>query len=58
VSDVAGTTSFKGTLTYRFAPTEGSSCEDQLAELGGDFATLPCDVKYDVSGVRTGDDAR
>lgn len=53
--DVAGATSFKGTLTYRFAPTEGSSCEDQLSDSGGDFATLPCDVKYDVAGLRTGD---
>jgi hypothetical protein len=55
VSDVAGATSFKGTLAYRFAPTEGSSCEDQLTDLGGDFATLPCDVTYEVAGVRTGD---
>jgi hypothetical protein len=55
VDDVAGVTSFKGTLSYRFAPTEGSSCEDQLTDVGGDFATLPCDVKYDLSAVRTGD---
>jgi hypothetical protein len=55
VSSVAGATSFKGTLTYRFAPTDGSSCEDQLSDVGGDFATLPCDVKYEVSGLRTGD---
>lgn len=55
VNDVAGATSFTGTLTYRFAPTEGSSCEDQLSDSGGDFATLPCDVKYELSGLRTGD---
>lgn len=55
VNDVAGATSFKGTLTYRFAATEGSSCEDQLADVGGDFATLPCDVKYELSATRTGD---
>jgi hypothetical protein len=55
INDVAGATSFTGTLSYRFAPTEGSSCDDQLSDLGGDFATLPCDVKYAVSGTRTGD---
>lgn len=55
VSDVAGATRFAGTLAYHFAPTEGSACEDQLADVGGDYATLPCDVKYEVSGTRTGD---
>lgn len=55
VSDVAGATSFTGTLAYHFAPTEGSSCEDQLTDVGGDYAALPCDVKYELSGVRTGD---
>jgi len=55
VKDVGGVTSFKGTLTYRFAPTQGSSCEDQLLEAGGDFAAIPCDVKYEVDGQRTGD---
>lgn len=52
---IAGTTSFKGTLSYRFAATDGSSCEDQLTEAGGDFAVLPCDVKYEITGTRTGD---
>jgi hypothetical protein len=55
VTDLAGATTFKGTLTYRFAAAEGSSCEDQLADLGGDFAALPCDVTYEVAGARTGD---
>lgn len=54
-ANVAGTTSFKGSLAYRFAATEGSSCEDQLVESGGGFATLPCDVTYELAGVRTGD---
>jgi hypothetical protein len=54
VTDVAGVTSFKGTLTYRFAATEGSSCEDQLADSGGDFAAIPCDVSYEIDGLRTG----
>jgi hypothetical protein len=53
--DVGGATSFKGTLTYRFTVTDGSSCEDQVAESGGDFKTLPCDVQYDLAGTRTGD---
>jgi hypothetical protein len=55
VTDLQPTTSFKGSLTYRFAATEGSECEDQLAASGGDFDVLPCDVKYDLDGVRTGD---
>jgi hypothetical protein len=54
-SQLAGVTSFKGTLTYHFAATEGSSCEDQLTDLGGDFAAIPCDVKYELEGTRTGD---
>jgi hypothetical protein len=54
-ANVAGTTSFKGSLAYRFAATEGSSCEDQLVESGGGFATLPCDVMYELTAVRTGD---
>jgi hypothetical protein len=53
--DVGAATSFKGTLSYRFTATDGSSCEDQLTESGGDFATLPCDVQYDLTGTRTGD---
>ncbi len=55
VTDLAGTTTFAGTLAYHFAPTEPSACEGQLADVGGDFAALPCDVKYEVAGIRTGD---
>lgn len=54
-AEVKGATSFAGSLTYRFAPTEGSACDDQLSEAGGDFATLPCDVRYELTGKRTGD---
>lgn len=54
-TDVKGATSFTGSLTYRFAATDGSSCEDQLTESGGDFKTLPCDVRYELVGKRTGD---
>jgi hypothetical protein len=55
VADVKGATSFKGSLTYHFVPTEGSDCQDQLAESGGEFTALPCDVHYDLVGTRTGD---
>jgi hypothetical protein len=54
-ADVGSATSFKGTLAYQFAPVEGSSCEDQLTEAGGDFATLPCSVSYEIAATRTGD---
>jgi hypothetical protein len=48
VTDVKPATTFKGTLKYRFSVTEGSQCEDQLTESGGDFATLPCEVSYEL----------
>ena len=54
-ADVGSATSFKGTLAYQFAATEGSSCEDQLTDLGGDFAALPCSVSYEIAATRTGD---
>jgi hypothetical protein len=53
--DLQPATSFTGTLTYRFAATDGSECEDQLAASGGDFDALPCDVHYALEGLRTGD---
>ena len=53
VADLQPATSFKGTLTYHFPATDGSDCEDQLAASGGDFDALPCDVHYDLDGVRT-----
>lgn len=53
--DPSGATSFKGTLTYAFSVTEGSSCDDQLLDSGGDFAALPCNVAYELVGTRTGD---
>ncbi len=55
VDDLAGVTSFSGTLTYHFAPTEGSDCSDQVTDSGGDFTALPCDVRYTLAGERTGD---
>ncbi len=54
-ADVVLATSFKGTLAYQFAAVDGSSCDDQLTEVGGDFAQLPCSVSYEISATRTGD---
>ena len=54
-ADVGAATSFKGTLGYQFAIVDGSSCEDQLTESGGDFDKLPCSVSYEISATRTGD---
>lgn len=54
-ADVGAATSFKGSLGYQFAVAEGSSCEDQLLESGGDFAALPCSVSYEITATRTGD---
>ena len=53
--DLQPVTSFTGTLTYRFTATDGSDCEDQLTASGGDFDVLPCDVQYELEGLRTGD---
>jgi len=53
--DLQPVTSFKGTLTYHFTATDGSDCEDQLTASGGDFDVLPCDVKYELDALRTGD---
>lgn len=55
VTDLQPATSFKGTLAYRFTVAEGADCEDQLAGAGGDFDALPCNVLYDLEGLRTGD---
>jgi hypothetical protein len=54
-ADIRGATSFKGTLAYQFKVVDGSSCDDQLKESGGDYATLPCTVSYELAGTRTGD---
>ena len=53
VSDMTTATAFSGTLTYRFAPTEGSQCDDQLLDTGGDYAALPCEVKYTLSAQKS-----
>ena len=49
-SDPALLQSFTGSLVYTFTPTSGSDCSDQVTASGGDFATLPCEVRYDLAG--------
>jgi hypothetical protein len=44
---------FQGTLAYAFSPTSDSDCSDQLAQAGGGFSTLPCQVAYAVTAVKT-----
>lgn len=53
LSDPSKATTFGGYLVYRFTPTADSDCSDQLADTGGDFAALPCEVRYDVTALRT-----
>ncbi len=52
-ADPAQLASFAGTLIYTFAPTAGSDCADQVQSSGGDFAALPCEVHYDLTGMLT-----
>jgi len=54
-TEVAAATSFTGSLQYHFVATDGSLCDDQLSDNGGQYAALPCDVQYQLSAVRTGD---
>lgn len=46
--------SFEGTLEYSYAPTSGSACGSLVGVPGG-FATLPCNLVYDLTATRTGD---
>jgi hypothetical protein len=55
LTDIKTATEFKGTLSYRFVVGEGSDCSDQLAESGGDYAALPCDVRYELTAKRVAD---
>ncbi len=48
-----GVSAFSGTLSYSFAPTADSDCTDQLVASGGDMQTLPCELKYSLTGART-----
>ena len=53
LASAPGATSFRGTLTYRFAPAAGADCSDQIAAAGGGYDALPCAVTYGVTAVRT-----
>lgn len=53
--DLAPASAFLGTMTYHFAAVSGSSCDDQLTAVGGDFDALPCDIAYELKATRSGD---
>jgi hypothetical protein len=54
VTQVTSATSFTGSLAYHFAVSDGSLCDDQLSDNGGQYAALPCDVQYQLTAARTG----
>jgi len=54
-TQLTSATSFTGSLKYHFAAGDGSLCDDQLSDNGGQYAALPCDVQYDLAATRTGD---
>ena len=54
-TELTSATSFTGSLKYHFAAADGSLCDDQLSDNGGQYAALPCDVQYELAGARTGD---
>jgi len=45
--------SFTGSLSYTFAPTEGSDCSDLAGAQGPVFRKLPCRVRYAIDAERT-----
>ncbi len=45
-------TGFEGALVYRFEAKAGD-CSTELATAGGDYATLPCTMTYEVSASAT-----
>jgi hypothetical protein len=54
-ADLATTDAFKGSLAYRFAPEGDADCGDQV---GSTFASLPCDVVYEIAGNKTRPETR
>ena len=50
VRELGETRAFRGTLVYRYTPTDDSDCADQVSSSGGGFDSLPCEVRYDVNG--------
>ncbi|MBX3193321.1 MAG: hypothetical protein KF819_40435 [Labilithrix sp.] len=55
LTDLKTATEFKGALSYRFAAGEAADCSDQLLETGGDYAAIPCEVRYELSAKRVGE---
>ncbi len=51
-ADGADVPAFAGTLSYDFAPTEGSSCADLVSDPEPVFAALPCSFAYTIVGER------
>jgi hypothetical protein len=47
--------SFDGTLAYKFHAGDQSDCSDQLTSGGGEYQTLPCEVRYELSAKKVAD---
>jgi hypothetical protein len=47
--------SFEGTLIYTFRAGDQSDCTDQLRAGGGQYETLPCEVRYELSAKKIAD---
>lgn len=43
---------FAGTMQYAYSVPSGYDCSDQLAIVGGMYATLPCTVTYSMTAGR------
>ena len=43
---------FTGTIGYAISAAPGSSCDDQLANGGGQYAALPCRISYSMTAAR------
>ena len=50
LSAASSPSSFTGTISYTFTVPAGSTCSDQLATAGGEYATLPCTLTYKMTG--------
>jgi hypothetical protein len=48
----AGYSGFEGTISYAYAPTDGSSCGDLLTGSDPIADALPCTLEYDLVGTR------
>jgi hypothetical protein len=43
---------FTGSLQYAFTVASGADCSDQLSANGGTYDTLPCSMRYAMTGSR------